>query len=166
MATKKEIFEKVTGDVNELCTKYKATKEFVGALSVILSTHLEPKNGGAVVNIDEVTKKDKDGKITHILCSVSEKFLPATKDFFYEDKAGKGLGDTGLKRLSRQAESIRKKYIKTLSATEKAIMADVLDGKLTPEIGKSKIEKAKAAKPDYSKVSDVLPSEDDEDIEE
>jgi len=153
MATKKEIFETVSKEVGAVCTKFNVPANVKAELESIIEANLAPKAGGATVNVDEVTKKDANGKVTQILCSVSGKWLPATKEFFYEDKVGKGIADTGLKRLSRQAESIRKQYIKTLTATEKAIMADVLDGKMTPEQGKAKLEKAKATKPDYSSVT-------------
>ena len=159
MATKLEIFETVTALATALCDEHKVPTKFREGLMNVLSENLAPKSSGATVNVDEVTKKDESGKVTEILCSVSGKWLPATKEFFYEDKAGKGIADTGLKRLSRQAESIRKQYIKTLTATEKAIMADVLDGKMTPEQGKAKLEKAKATKPDYSGVTAELPKE-------
>lgn len=159
MATKKEIFETVTNEATALCNEHKVPTKFREALMNALSVNLAPKAGGATVNVDEVTKKDESGKVTEILCSVSGKWLPATKEFFYEDKAGKGIADTGLKRLSRQAESIRKSHIKTLSATEKAIMSDVLDGKMTPEQGKTRLEKAKSVNPDYSGVTAKLPKE-------
>jgi hypothetical protein len=155
MATKKELFETVSNQVTALCEKHNVAKNILAALTVILTENLAPKAGGASVNIEDVTKS-VNGKITEILCSVSGKFLPATVDFFYEDKGGKGIN--GLKRLSRQAESIRKQHIKTLAATEKGIMSDVLDGKLTPEQGKAKLAKASEVKPDYSKVSAELPT--------
>lgn len=151
MATKKEIFESTTSEVQTLCEQSGTPKKFNVALMEILANHLEPKAGGASVNIEDVTKTDADGNITEIQCSVSGVFLPATVEYFYEDKAGKGIN--GLKRLSRQAESVRKQYIKTLAATEKAIMADVLDGAMTPEEGKAKLVDAKAIKPDYSTVA-------------
>jgi hypothetical protein len=132
--------------VLEVCAKHKASAELTSALTELLA----PKAGGATINIDEVTKKDSSGKITHIMCSVSGKFLPATEEYFYADKAGKGIN--GLKRLSRQAEAIRKQYTKTVSVSEKAIMADVIDGKIKPEEAKAKLAKIKAAKPDYSSV--------------
>jgi len=165
MASKKEIFETVTNEVTALCDEHKVANKFREALMNVLTDNLAPKAAGASINIDEVTKKNADGKIAEIQCSVSGKFLPATKEFFYEDKAGKGivgLDGSHLKRLSRQAESIRKQYIKTLAATEKAIMADVLDGVMTPEEGKAKLEKAKAIKPDYSKVTAELPAKEEE----
>jgi hypothetical protein len=163
MATKKEIFETVTTSVSALCDEHKVANKFREKLMDILTANLAPKASGASINLDEVTKKDEAGNITEIQCSVSGVFLPATKEFFYEDKAGKGivgLDGTHLKRLSRQAESIRKQHIKTLAATEKAIMADVLDGAMTPEEGKAELEKVKAIKPDYSSVTAELPQED------
>lgn len=159
MATKQEIFDTVTTAVAALCATHKTPVKFNDELNLILSGNLAPKAGGASINIEDVTKS-VNGKITEIQCSVSGIFLPASADFFYEDKAGKGID--GLKRLSRQAESVRKTHIKTLAATEKAIMSDVLDGKMTPEAGKAKLEAAKAVKPDYSGVSRELPKEDSE----
>jgi len=114
MATKKEIFTMVTTAVAALCTTHKTPTKFNDELQAILAANLEPKAGGATVNLDEVTRKDKDGNIVEIQCSVSGAWLPATKEFFYEDKAGKGIN--GLKRLSRQAESIRKHFIKVQSS--------------------------------------------------
>lgn len=155
MATKKELFDTVSKETEALCVQHKTSTKFNEALQVIIALNLEPKAGGATVNIDEVTKKNEAGEITEIQCSVSGVFLPATAEFFYEDKAGKGIN--GLKRLSRQAESVRKTYIKTVSTSEKAIMSDVLDQVLTPEAGKAKIEALKAVQPDYSSVTAELP---------
>ena len=152
MATKAEIFKAVTEEVASLCEGYGVPKKFVEKLNAVLETNLKPKSGGMSVNIDEVTKKDENGNITHIQCSVSGAWLPATKEYFYEDKASKGIN--GLKRISRKAEAIRKQHIKKLTATERAIMADVLDGTISPEEGKEKLEAAKAEKPDYSSVTE------------
>lgn len=147
MASKTEILAQVL----EVCTTFNAKQNLVDALTEIL----KPKSAGAVVNVDEVTQKDASGNITHLLCSVSGKFLPATVDFFYEDKAGKGI--LGLKRLSRQAEGIRKTHLRTVMVSEKAIVSDILDGVISNEDGKAKIEALRASKPDFSSVSDVLP---------
>jgi len=157
MATKKEIYEDTVSEVTTICEKHKVNANFKTALLTILANNLEPKNSGASINIDEVTHKNEAGEIIELRCSVSGVFLPATKEYFYEDKAGKGVN--GLKRLSRQAEAIRKQHIKSLNATEKAIMADVLDGVITPEKGKEQLAKAKAAKPDYSGVKVITTEE-------
>jgi len=125
-----------------LCTEHKASKVLVAGLTDLL----EPKSGGAKVNVEDVMK---DG---NLLCSVSEKWLPATVEFFYEDKSGKSPFN-GLRRLSRQAESIRKTHAKQVSTSEKAIMSDVLDGEMTPEDGKAKVAALKEVHPDYSGVT-------------
>lgn len=157
MASKKELFEAVENQVIELCTTHNTSKKFNEALMLIIAANLAPKAGGASVDLDEVTVKDANGTVVEIQCSVSGVFLPATGEFFYEDKGGKGIN--GLKRLSRQAEAIRKQHAKVLSTTEKAIMADVLDGTLLPEEAKAKVEAARAVKPDYSSVSVNTPVE-------
>lgn len=135
------------------CEQFNAKAPLVEALTEIL----KPKTAGASVNLDEVTRKDENGNVTHLMCSVSGIFLPATADFFYEDKEGKGIN--GLKRLSRQAEGIRKSHIRTVTVSEKAIVQDILDGVISNEEGKAKIEALRASKPDFSSVTDVLPEE-------
>lgn len=152
MATKKEIHGNVSAAVAELCKANNVNGEIASGLQAILDTHLAPKTGGAQIDVDSVTTKDKSGNITEMVCSVSGVSLPATVEYFYEDKNGSGFADTGLKRLSRQGEGVRKSHNKSISATEKAIMSDVMEGVITPEDGKVKLAKAKATKPDYSGV--------------
>lgn len=139
--SKKDIFAAVMA----LCTEHKASGKLVDGLTNLL----EPKAGGAKVDVESVFK---DGKLQ---CAVSGVWLPATLEFFYEDKSGKSPFN-GLRRLSRQAESIRKTHAKTITASERAIMSDVLDGNITPEAGKAKAEKIKSIQPDYSSVTDVI----------
>ena len=146
MATKKDIFVVAMA----LCEEHKASKKLVEGLTNLLA----PKAGGAKVDVDSVMK---DGKL---LCAVSNVWLPATLEFFYEDKSGKSPFN-GLRRLSRQAESIRKTHAKQISVSEKAIMSDVLDGSMTPEAGKAKVEALKNIHPDYSSVSAVLTVEEE-----
>lgn len=149
MASKADIFKSAM----EVCTKYKASKELVADLTELL----KPRSGGAITNWDEVTKKDADGNVTEILCSVSNKWLPATADFFYTDTQGKGCpGTDKLKRLSKQGETIRRQHAKTIVATERAVMADILSGDMDVQKGKAMIDKARATKPDYSKVTTAL----------
>lgn len=153
MASKKEIFASAI----EICNTHKVPAAFVAALTELL----EPKSGGASVDLSTVTKMVGD-KVTEIMCSLSGVWLPATSEFFYDDKSGKGIiGTDGatLKRVSKQGETIRKQYTKSLAASEKGIMTDVLNGDIKPEEGKAKLEKIKAVKPDYSKVTKVLPVE-------
>ena len=151
MASKKEIFESAIA----LCKEHKASETLVNALTGLL----KPKAAGQSVNLAEVTKKVGD-KVTEIMCQVSGKFLPATVAFFYEDKAGKGITGTdgkSLRRLSRQAESIRKEHIRVNKASKDAIVADMLAGKLDNKVANGKIEALAAQKPNFSTVSPVLP---------
>ena len=140
MASKKELFASAIA----LCEAHGASEELTAGLTDLLA----PKAGGATVNVEEVYNEDEGT----LLCSVSGVWLPATEEFFYEDKSGASKFN-GLKRLSRQAESIRKTFIKTQRASEAAIMNDVLDGEITPEDGKEMVATLKANKPDFSSVA-------------
>ena len=138
MATKKEIY----ASAMELCETHGASDELVSGLTDLLA----PKTGGATVNVEEVF----DGK--NLQCSVSGVWLPATTEFFYEDKGGKSPFN-GLKRTSRLGEAARKAHNKAVSASCNAIMSDVLDGELSAEDGKIAIEAEKAKVVDYSSVT-------------
>lgn len=145
--TKTELFTAVM----TACEAHNAKPRLVEALTALL----KPKTAGVSVNLDEVTRKNDAGEIVEIQCSVSGVFLPATAEYFYEDKAGKGIN--GLKRLSRQAESIRKTHLRTVQASERAIVADILDGVISNEEGKAKIEAIRASQPDFSTVGVITP---------
>jgi len=128
--TKAELF----GNVTEAVTAH-FDGEMPEGLGEVLSAHLAPKvGGGSAVNLDEVTRKDDEGNITEMLCSISGVWLPATEEYFYTDKAGKGVN--GLKRVSKQGESVKKGFLKAQRASEKGIMADFTSGDLDPEEAK------------------------------
>jgi len=151
MATKKETFEGAMA----LCKEHNAPAKLVEALTGLL----EPRSAGMKVNLAEVTKMQGD-KVTHIMCSVSGKFLPATEDFFYVEKA-EGKGINGLKRLSKQAESIRKTFNRQKEASKNAIISDMTAEGATPDVIAKSTKALKALEtsaPDYSKVSDKLPA--------
>jgi len=138
MATKKETHATAMA----LCEEHGASENLINGLTDLLA----PKSGGATVNVDEVF----DGE--NLQCAVSGEWLPATEEYFYEDKGGKSPFN-GLRRLSRQAESIRKTHAKKIKASENAIMNDVLDGEMTPEDGKVQVAALKTEVPDYSAVA-------------
>ena len=150
---KREIFKTVDREIKHLCFGYELPRAFLNSLDKIISDNLAPKQAGMSIDLDEVTKV-KNGKIVEIQCAVSKVFLPATKEFFYEDKQGKGILVDGvrLRRLSRQAESIRKKHAKYVEKTEREAMGEVLSGTMTPEQAKQIIEIARNKKPDYSSI--------------
>lgn len=148
--TKQELYEKVTEELVALGAKQKFLD--------VIELYLKPKSGGARVNLEEVVKRDDSGVITHIQCSLSGVWLPATAEYFYEDKSEKG-GIDGLKRLSRQAEGVRKKHIKLVSTSEKAILHDVLSGAITNEDGQAKLAELENLVPDYSTVGEFTADE-------
>ncbi len=152
MASKKEQFE----NVQEVLAKY---EDIPAELVAELEEILKPKAGGKSFDIDEVTKKDEEGVITDILCSLSGLWLPADLDTFYEDKSGKGIPtedeEVTLKRVSKQGYQISTKFKKSVAASKQAVFNDVLDGELTPEDGKAKVEALDASEPDYSEMVDA-----------
>ena len=141
MASKKELF----ASAMELCETHGASDALVAGLTDLLA----PKSGGATVNVADVYNEDEGT----LLCSVSGVWLPATAEYFYEDKSEKSPFN-GLRRLSRQAESIRKQHTKQIKASEAAIMNDVLDGELDATEAKEQIAELKASKPDFSSVAE------------
>jgi len=151
---KSELHKTVRAEVEGILTEGKVAKNVAEKVLKVIDTYLEPKKGGMTVNLEDVVIRDKEGNITHIQDSISGVFLPATTEYFYEAKTG-GIEVNGvaLRRHSRAAEKIRKEFEKTIKASEKAIMQDVLDGKLKPEEGKAKIEALRAKKPDYSAIA-------------
>ena len=97
--TKKETFDTVIG----LCEAHKAPKALVEALTEIL----EPKGGGPVMDIDAVTKKDDQGNIVEIQCSLSGVFLPATSEkAIMEDMLTKAITpEEATKKVTKLRES-------------------------------------------------------------
>jgi hypothetical protein len=105
----------------------------------------------AVVNLDEIRKVDKNGKVTEIKCSVSGVWLPATEEFFYVNKKGdKNLNN--LLRRSRQAEKIYKDHSRNTKAAKAKIWEDFENNKINGEQAKSLMKKI-PLEPDYTKVT-------------
>jgi len=115
-----------------------------------LANLFEPKAGGIKVDIEEVVTRDAEGNITEMVCSLSGVSLPATADYFYEDKSGDGIGGTGLKRLSIQAEKARKEHAKMVKATKEAIKEDLYAGNI--DVAEAKGMEANIPGVDYSSV--------------
>ena len=147
--TKQEIFNSVL----VVLEKHNASKNLVAELTTLL----EPKKGGASINVEDVyVAKAQDGK-AYLQCSVSGKWMEATIENFYEDAAENNKFG-GLKRLSRAAEAARKQAIAAKKATEKAVMTDLLAGVITKEEAQATLDTV--AGPDFSTVpgSEVKPS--------
>lgn len=136
MATKKEVFAAAI----EICTELELGEQAVAAFTELL----EPKKGGAQFNIEDVTRCDDNGEITHILDSVFNAWLPTYdadgEPTFYE----KPDTELGWSRFSRAAEKARKDREKAFKATEKAVFTDVMGGVITPDEAKVHMDAAEA----------------------
>ncbi len=163
--TKQKIYDTTLSAVLVFVEQNKLPEAIKTGLTTILNENLAPKSGGKAINLDEVTKKVGD-KITQLLCNVSHVWLPANLDHFYEDKSEKpvivGLDGKGLKRLSKQAESVSKKFKATQKASAAAITDDILALDMSAENApkakelKAKLDEVKAAKPDFSVVKPIV----------
>ena len=130
----------------ELLNENKVSEDVIEALKELFA----PKKGGAHVDIEEVVTRDADGEIVEMICSLSGVSLPATADYFYEDKKGTGVGETGLKRLSIQGEKARKEHAKQIKASKDAIKEDLYAGNI--DVATAKDMEANLADVDYSSV--------------
>ena len=149
MASKKELFEQTL----EVLNRYEVGEDVVNEITAILA----PKAGGKTFDIAEVTRVDEDGNIVAILDSVSGLWLPADEETFYVDKSGKGVpvGDLHLKRVSKAGYSITSKHKKSVAASKEAIFNDVLEGVISPDEGKQKVEELEASEPDFSSMEEM-----------
>jgi len=158
--SKKAMLEAINPSVETIRGLVAGTKleEEIGtALDAIVTVVAPGKGGGAKVNLEDVAVLDGEGNITHLLCSLSKQWLPVVdeegNENFYTDNKSDKFG--GFKRLSKAAESIRQKATAKAKATEKAVLADLLNPEveLSNEEATAQIEAAKVI--DYSGVGSV-----------
>jgi len=120
----------------------------------ITDEFLKPKGAGVTRKpLEEVTKCDEDGKFTEVLCSVSGVWLPATTEYFYEDKTGSS------KILSADGESIAKRFKRVNLASQKSVTDDIMNVDMSSadaieeiEELKKVLQELKEEKPDFSSV--------------
>jgi hypothetical protein len=144
---KSEIYEKVQA----ICAAHNLPQDVVAQLNELL----EPKNAGRSFNWDDIVRKDENGNVVEIQCSLSGVWLPADSLHFYASRDGKGvMGTDGviLQKVSKQGENARKAYQKAYNASKNALMDDVLNGVISNEDAKAKLEELNAQGPDYSVV--------------
>lgn len=148
MATKKEIFESAL----KIMEEHGAPADLVEDMSKLLA----PGKGGQRVNIDEITRKDDEGNITHIKCRYSGAWLPATTEYFPKDTNSKivGTDEEALYTVSKAALKIRQEAQKAYKASKEAITNDLLDGNIDREEAKEALANL-SAEPDYSSIEDV-----------
>lgn len=156
MAKKKsELYAEVSDSVTKLLSANGVSEAIIAEVQKAIDASLKPGVFGArSVNIEDVVKRDSDGEITEILCNVSGVWLPASVEYFYEDLSGKSkivVDGVALKRLSRQAEGVRKKFIAQQAKASQAITTKVLNGEISAEEGKRQLAEL-PEKPDFSEV--------------
>lgn len=156
MAKKKsELYAEVSANVTKLLEANEVDADIIAEVQKAIDASLKPGVFGArSVNIEDVVKRDSDGEITEILCNVSGVWLPASVEYFYEDLSGKSkivVDGVALKRLSRQAEGVRKKFIAQQAKASQAITTKVLNGEISAEEGKRQLAEL-PEKPDFSAV--------------
>ena len=144
--TKKELFERV----GEICKEYGVSEEGTAALLALV----EPKKGGARVDINDIACFDEDGTATHIFDSVLKVWVPVFdaegEPNFYE----KPDTELGWSRFSRAAEKARKDAEKAYKATKDAVLNDLLSGEIDQETAKQLMEDAETARKEYALPED------------
>ncbi len=144
--TKKELFIAVS----ELVKKYGIEEEPAKKLLALV----EPKKGGAKLDINDIACFDEDGTATHIYDSILKLWVPVFDETgepnFYE----KPDTELGWSRFSRVAEKARKTAEKTYKATKDAILNDLLEGAIDQDEAKAAMEAADNARHDYELPED------------
>ncbi len=96
------------------------------------------------MDINDVACFNEDGEPTYIFCSYLKKWVPVFNEDgepnFYE----KPDSQLGWSRVSRVGEKARKEAEKRYKATKEAVLSDLLEGAITQEEAKAKLEEAEA----------------------
>ena len=136
--TKKELF----AEVGALCAKYEIADEAKAELLALV----EPKRGGAKVDIEDIVCRDDEGEITHILDSVLKVWVPILNDEGEDNFYVKEETELGYSRFCRMAEKLRKDAEKTFKATKEAVLTDLLAGDVDQEAAKEILADAESAR--------------------
>jgi len=100
-----------------------------------------------------MVKEDGTQYVTHLLDSASRFWLEATADNFYEDKSGKSTfinkDGVALKRLSKEGESITKKFYRAKKEARAALVAELIS------TDPANIEQTKRIQADIVSLDDV-----------
>lgn len=153
--SKAELFAAVSAELKVVYDSKKVSKDAQESINAIVSKYMEPKASGfgKSANLDEITKRDANGKITEILCSISNKWLPATSEFFYSEKKGEGIGGTGFRRGSKPGEATLKAFKRSQFAKQQELIAKAGKGEIKQEDLAKKLQEVANAKVDFSGVN-------------
>ncbi|HED5116027.1 TPA: hypothetical protein R4958_001429 [Campylobacter jejuni] len=145
--SKTKFYNEVMEGLNEVFSEHAIDNEAKVAVLSVVDNVLKPKT---LRSSSETTIVDENGDVVAILDIHSKFYLPATEEFFYTDRQGKGIN--GLKRISKIGEHISKKHKAAKDKEIASISAKVLSGELDREVANAKIEEIKAQKPDFSEM--------------
>lgn len=154
--SKKEMYAEVSNLVSQILAGNGVDAGVCAEVQKAIDLVLKPGTFGAKTDVESVVKRDSEGNITELMCSVAKVFLPASTDYFYEDKTGKsqfiGIDGKPLKRLSKQAEKVRKQHTALIAKETNKINQAVYAGEIDVETAKEKIAELNELKPDFSEV--------------
>lgn len=137
--------------VEAVLKEHKASEELFKAVADLI----EPKGGGARLNVDEVACMGEDGNIEYLKDTYFNKWLPVFNEKgecnFYTVKDSQlkvtiSGTEVGLTRTSRVGERERKRKLKVFQDSKNAIMEDMLEDKLSSVEAKDAIQAAAEAR--------------------
>lgn len=153
--SKGQLFAAITEELKVVFDTKKVAKDAQELISGIVAKYMEPKASGfgKTANLDEITKRDANGKITEILCSISGKWLPATDEFFYKETKGAGIGDTGFRRGSKPGEATLKAFKRDIAKKQQELISKAASGTIKNEELQKQLKALADAKVDFSGVT-------------
>ena len=153
--SKGELFAAVNAELKVAYESKKVSKEAQELINGIVAKYMEPKASGfgKSANLDEITKRDANGKITEILCSISGKWLPATDEFFYKEMKGAGIGNTGFRRGSKPGEATLKAFKRDIAKKQQELITKAANELISQSELTTQLKKLNDAKVDFSGVT-------------
>jgi len=145
--TKKELVAVLTAALTPLIGK-PFTKEAMDSLIA----EVGPKAGGGAtrLNLDEITKVE-NGKTVAIFDTVAKVWLPATPEFFYEDKKSPNPKLNGLKNHSKAREKVTKEHVKHTKMAKDLVWKGSVENDILPkDVCKKVLSSVPAI--DYSRI--------------
>jgi len=129
-------------EVEAICTRHAINDEAKAELLKLV----QPKKGGARIDIAEIAVFDENGVVAFILDSYIDKWVPlhdaeGNENFYaQEDK------ELGWSRFSRTAEKARKDSVKKFKATKDAVLTDVMSEAISQAEARELMEAAEEGK--------------------
>jgi len=138
-----------------LCVEHKVSAKFTEAISELT----KPKVGGSS-DVNDYTCFDTDGAPEFVFCTYHKQWEPVVAEdedgeefnLFVADAKSKN----GLRRFCDMGDKQWKEAAKIFNASKTAILADVLDEKLTGSEGKAAIAELQTARDVHAERTDGL----------